>query len=428
VTHAMQVPPALHALALGAMALPYHQVVLVLTETRLIEVLLTVRGKEAATRLRSFSWAGVDDLQLKWGKLQLAPRQGRKQAWRVPLRGDRRILKLLLPRLSTRLRRQDGQADQPLPLWHCPQCGATVPENPRSCQACHTSFRSTRLAAILSLAFPGAGLFYAGHPFLATLDFLGEVLLYALFLVMLLENGPRSVAIALAAGSVMFLMTKLESIHLSHILTARSKPEPPARQFGYRRFALAGGVASLLLIVAAFPLAAAGRPVLDRDLDIVGQDSLWSGSRNSGDWQFFSDEASARSQWSHPSGLHVTLFAYPQGVLDSVGDFRSNFRASLQRQGVKVVKDDEDVPAPYHGFRFVWLSRTEEGGEAALIHYFIEDEPNHDLHQAVAVVNPEHAERAEELVRDLLSHARWISATAPERPNLAHNAAAHGGA
>ena len=423
VTHAMQMPPALHTLALGAMALPYHQVVLVLTDARLIEVLLGVRGQNAETRLRSFPWASVRDLKLSFGKLALAPADGRKQAWKVPLRGDRQLLKLLLPRLQPLLLQEGAQAARHLPLWHCPQCGAAVAENPRSCEGCHTAFRSTRLAALLSLAFPGAGLFYAGHPFLATLDFLGEVALYALFLLMLLENGPRSLAIALGVGSVMFLMTKLESIHLSHILTARSKPDTDARQFGYKRFAIAGGLASLLIIAAAFPLAAAGRPVLDRDLEVGGQDSLWTGSRNSGEWEFFADETSARSQWRHPSGLHVTLFAYPQGVLDSVADFRNNFRASLQRQGVQLVKDDENVPAPYHGFRFVWISRTEEGGQASLIHYFIEDEANHDLHQAVAIVNPENSDRAEELVRDLLSHARWIAATAPERPNLAHNTA-----
>src|SRR5262245_46922739 len=40
VSHAMQVPPLLHYFSMGAMALTYHQVVLVLTDTRLIEVLI----------------------------------------------------------------------------------------------------------------------------------------------------------------------------------------------------------------------------------------------------------------------------------------------------------------------------------------------------------------------------------------------------
>jgi hypothetical protein len=62
VAHAMQVPPALHMLALGAMALTYHQVVVVLTDSRLIEVMLDARGRQAGTRVRSFPWSGVRGL------------------------------------------------------------------------------------------------------------------------------------------------------------------------------------------------------------------------------------------------------------------------------------------------------------------------------------------------------------------------------
>ena len=428
VAYAMQVPPPLHALALGAMALPYHQVALIFTDSRLIEVLLGMRGKSAGTRVRSFPYASVGSMKLGFGRLGLIPSDGKKQTWRLPVGGDRKLVKLLLPVLQSSWLGEGAHAAKHLPLWHCPSCGASIPENPRSCDACRASFRSTRLAALLSLAFPGAGLLYAGHPFLAMLDLLGEAVLYAVFLLLLLENGPRSLAIALGAGSLMFLATKLQSIHMSHILTARSKPESESRRFGYRRFALAGGLASLLIIAGAFPLAASGRPVLDRDLEIDGAGSLWTGSRNAGEWQFFSDESAARSQWVHPSGLHVTLFAYPQGVLDSVSEFRTNFRAGLSKQGVQLIKDDEDVPSPHRGFRFIWLSKTEEGGQAALIHYFVEDRENHDLHQAVAIVKPEHLETADGLVRDLLSHAHWIAATAPLRPTLAAGAPSGNGA
>jgi hypothetical protein len=393
-------------------------VALIFTDARLIEVLLGRRGKSAETRLRSFPYASTRAMKASLGKLLLTPVDGAKQRWRLPVRGDRKMLTLLLPKLAGLWLGEGAHAAKRLPLWHCPACGASVPENPRSCVACRASFRSTRLAALLSLAFPGAGLLYAGHPFLAIFDFVGEAALYTIFLLLLLENGPRSLLAAVAAGSLMFLATKLHSIHLSHILTARSKPETESRRFGYRRFALAGGLASLLIIAAAFPLAASGRPVLDRDLEVDGPDSLWTGSRNTGEWQFFADESAARSQWVHPSGLHVTLFAYPQGVLDSATDFRESFRANLLKQGVQIIKDDEDIPSPHRGFRFLWLSRTEEGGQAGLIHYFVEDRENHDLHQAVAIVKPEHLETADALVRDLLSHAHWIAATAPVRPTL----------
>src|SRR5437867_4073758 len=426
VAHGMQMPPVLHSLALGAMALPYHQVMLLFTESRLIEVLMSPRGKTAEHRLRSFPWACVRDLKLSLGKLALVPAGGKKQSWKVPLGGDRKLLKLLLPRLKPLLLLEGAQTAQRVPLWHCPQCGATVPANPQSCDSCRTSFRSTRLAALLSLAFPGAGLFYAGHPFLGTLDFLGEVLLYALFVLMMLENNPERLAAALGFGVIFFFLTKLESVHLSHILTARSTPETETRRTGYRRFAVAGGLASLLLIAGAFPLAAAARLVVDRDLDVSGENGAWRCSRNVEEWDFFSGNSSARSQWRHPSGLRVTLFAYPQGVLDSVDEFRTQFRASLLQQGVKLVKDAENVPLPCRSFRTVGLGRGEGGEQLSFIHYFVVDKENRDLHQALAIVTQESGDMAEELVSDLLSHAHWIAAVPPERPAHARRTAGGG--
>src|SRR5215475_3133371 len=54
VAHAMQVPPVLHFMALGAMSLTFHQVLLLFTDTRVIEIMLGVRGKTPGTRVRSF--------------------------------------------------------------------------------------------------------------------------------------------------------------------------------------------------------------------------------------------------------------------------------------------------------------------------------------------------------------------------------------
>ena len=411
----MEVPPVLHMLALGAMAMPYHQVVLVFTDTRLIEVLMEVRGKKAGTRLRSYPWAGVRELKFSFNTLKMAPAQGKKQAWKLPVGGDRKLLKLLIPRLTPHLLKEGAARAERLPMWHCPQCGGKVEAHPASCQSCRASFRSPGLAAVLSLAFPGAGLFYAGHPFLATMDFLGEVILYGLFMMMVLQAQPSALAVVLGLGAFLFVLTKLESIHLSHILTARSKPETDARRTGFKRFAMVGSLASLLLIGGVLPMAGAARPVLDRDLDAAGEGSTWEGSRNASDWGVFSDDASARSQWHHPSGLRVTLFAYPNGAFGSTQDFRDQFRANLKEQGVELVKDDESIPEPFHGFRFIGLGKNREGKPVSLIHYFVVDEENKDLHQAVAAVMQEDGDVAEELVGDFLSHGHWITATQPVR-------------
>jgi hypothetical protein len=419
VAHGMQIPPVLHSLALGAMALPYHQVVLLFTDTHLIEIMLSVRGKSAGTRVRSFPWAAVRDIKLTLAKMRVEPADGKRQEWRLPLRGDRKFLKLLMPRLKQRCLQGGTSTAQSLPLWHCPKCGATVAVKPKSCEACRTTFRSPKLAALLSLAFPGAGLFYAGHPFLAAMDCLGEVVLYLLFLLMMIQSEPGAVISAVGFGAILFLLTKLESVHLSQILVARTKPESQTGQSAYSRLAMVGGFASLLIIGSAFPLAGAARPVLDRDLDIQGEESLWVGSRNVAEWDAFKENEFARSQWDHPSGIQVTLLAYPQSFMDTPGDFRSEFRQEWVREGITLVKDDEDIPAPFKGFRLIGLTHAKDGRSVSMIQYFVMDEANHDLHQATAAVLGEDTTMADELMRDLLAHARWINRTPPEHPQPA---------
>ena len=413
VAPAMQNPPALTFIAMGVMAVPYHQVMLVLTDRRIIEVLLEVRGKKAATRLRSFPWASVRALKLSLGKLAMTPARGKKQTWKLPLRGDRALLKLLVARLSPRLlERGEGAAEQ-MPLAHCPQCAAVLAPRAESCGSCRAAFRSPRLAAALSIAFPGAGLFYAGHPWLAAGDFLGEVFLYVVFLLLMLQAEPGTVMMAAAFGAFLFVLTKLESVHLSHILVSRTRPEAPVRRSNYRKFALAGGLASLMLLGAAFPLAGAARPALERDLDIRGDDGAWQGSRTPAEWISFADDSTARSQWTHSNGAVITLFAYPLGMLDAVTEFRAGVRQSYVAQGLTMLQEDEDVPAPFQGFRFILGGETEDGRPLAVVNYYIVDSENRDIHHTMTALIDVEPAFADELARDLLGHARWIEATPP---------------
>ena len=126
VTHAIQIPPTLQLLSMGAMAFHYHQVIMVLTDKRIIEVLLGFRGKTAGTRIRSFPWTSVREMKLRFSKLVMYPAGGKKQSWKVPLRGDRKLLKMLLQRLKSRWLEQGDSAARPVPQFHCPVCGHTL--------------------------------------------------------------------------------------------------------------------------------------------------------------------------------------------------------------------------------------------------------------------------------------------------------------
>lgn len=354
------------------------------------------------------------DSKVGFGKLTLEPAQGRKQAWKVPLRGDRRLIELLLTRLRPRLMQEGAGHAGLVPLWHCPQCAHELPAHPAACSHCRTTFRTTRLAALLSLAFPGAGLLYAGHPFLAAMDCLGEMLLYALVLLLALEAQPGAAGVAIGLGALFFVMTKLESVHLSTILVARAKPEAEATRVGYRKVLVAGGLASFLLIGGAVPLIGAARPAVDRDLAPAGDENPWQVSRDTAEWDDFADDPTARSRWSHPSGLHVTAFAYSQGMLQNVSEFRADYERQMGAAGAPYTLDD-GLPGSFEGFRCISHRQDGAGTPIALVHYIVMDREHNDIHQLAATVVDEDAEAADGLMRDLLEHARWVDAEPPAR-------------
>ena len=92
--HVLHVAPAmervslLHQLGLGWwLASRYHQVALVFTDRRLIEILLDFRGQKPATRTRSWPWRELAASKISWQGLVLKPSSA-KGAWTISVRGD----------------------------------------------------------------------------------------------------------------------------------------------------------------------------------------------------------------------------------------------------------------------------------------------------------------------------------------------------
>jgi hypothetical protein len=153
--------------------------------------------------------------------------------------------------------------------------------------------------------------------------------------------------------------------------------------------------------------------MVDRDLDLEGPAGLWAGSRDVGEWIAFEDDDTARSQWTHSDGDVITLFAYPLRNLGELAEFRSSLRNAIMEQGVNIVEEDDNVPSPYTGFRLVGRSETPEGDPLFMVHYFLVDPQNRDIHHALASVVGESAAETDGVVRDFLSHTRWIEASPP---------------
>ena len=175
---------------------------------------------------------------------------------------------------------------------------------------------------------------------------------------------------AAGAAGLLFLITKTESIHLGRVLGARSIPEPAGRRVLVGKLAMGGGVLSALLVAGAFPLSASVRPRLERDLGVSTDDGAWSGGRRASEWAFFKDDTAARSQWIHArTGARLTVFAHPQGLLHDQAEFHRDYSAEMGKQVTKTLVDDENVPAPFRGFRYVAVMKTKTGDQVALVAY-----------------------------------------------------------
>lgn len=394
-------------LGLGWMALQYYQVALVLTDRRAIELLLTFGGKRPMEQVRSYSWRDLASLDVRWGKLQARPPRGRRVVWTLRTRGDRKLVRQIVGHLKQRgLVGGGGSASEP--ILHCPGCARPLPAKPDGCATCGARFRSPKVAALLSLAFPGAGLLYAGAPVLAAFDLLGELLLLAVFGIALATTPDRAALVAVAGMAGLFLvLTKLESLHVGHLMVSRLQTEPAAHRERFLRWGRIGALLSAVALVTVG--AAAGRlaPAVDRELDFTTAGPGWEGTREPAEWVAFADDPALRSQWHHADGWMASVFSYALSPGESFETFRRDFLAGIEQDGRQVLQPARELPGPFEGFQVT--QGFEDGADRyAIVEYIVFDRDYNDVHQVLSVVREDESEDASQLVGALLLNGRWL--------------------
>jgi len=398
---ALHYPRFLEFFGFGVWWTLFFRATLILTDRRVIEVLMR-DGRRAGTRVCSYSWGQVSDLKFSMATLKLKPAKGRTQKWKIIERGDRKLLKALAPHIQ-QLLPGDIHAPRPVPLWHCPECGAASPEHPKQCTQCETPFKTRGRAATLALAFPGAGLFYAGHPFLAVLDFLGEMLMYFLVAFMfLIASGPAEMAAAVIVGLVILFFTKLESAHMASVLVHRTKADRKGDK--WRRVAIVGAVVSLVFLALPLLLSGSFGNKLDRDLDLSANALGWSGGHDPEQWQF-GIEPNQRSEWIRDDGQAVFVWSWTMGADETYESLAAAFNS-----------DGQEVPivpisvADLDGFRVHQSDLDDEGDTYVWVRWVLFDRQFDDVHVVGAVVDPEGIESFEAELNDLLENVDWIPA------------------
>lgn len=393
-------PRFLEVLGFGVWYVLFFRAALVLTDRRLVEVMLRSPTR-VDTCVRSYTWGQAASLKLGFGNLTLRPVQGRSQKWSIQERGDRKLLKLLLPKISEQLLPGAASAPRPVPLWHCPECGTAAPAHPAVCGHCGVRFRSRGFAAVLSLAIPGAGLLYAGHRGLAALDVAGESLLFIFVAAsFLLAGSPAELAATAFMGLVLLVFTKLESAHVASVLVQRTRPERnPSR---WRAAAIAGAVVTLLLIAGPPLLSGAFANLPDRDLELSANELGWSGGRDPAAWQFGVDPGQ-RSEWIRDDGQRLFVFAQPLGAEERFEGVVAALRAEYGETAA--------VPCSLGGFealRVVEPRLDEEGGELLWARWLLYDREHHDLQILEAPLFDGDIGSLESNLDELLQTASWV--------------------
>ncbi len=404
-------------LGLGWTAQRYHQAALVVTDRRLVEVLLGFDGATIEPGTRGFPWSAVTGLKLRMSTLTLTGPDGKRSRWTLPVRGDRKLLKAIVPRIAERLLGGAGERPASFPVEHCPGCAAVRPSAEGECERCGALVRSARLATLLSLAIPGGGLAYVGHPVLAAFDFLGEAMILGIVAVGLATAGSAAEIAAVAlVGAVMAVATKVESIHVSRLLAHRRRPEPAARRDRFRAFVRVGTIASVAALAGVALLTGRFVEALDHDLAFAGAEADgWSGSRVPGTWVYFADDPTLRSEWTHESGLRVSVFAYPGEPANGLRSQAAQYVRAEQDAGAVILDRRDGLPAGLEGYRIVERFDRPDGA-VAVVSYFVLDPEGRDLHQILAAVDPDAVADVETLVEGLLSSARWIAPVEPRQP------------
>jgi hypothetical protein len=396
---ALHYPRLLDVLSFWVIWRLFFHATLILTDRRVIEVLMR-DGWRAGTRVHSYSWGQVSDLKMGKRTLKLKTAQGRTQKWKTK-REDRPLLNLLAPKIR-QLLPGDIHVPRPVPLWHCPECGAASPEHPKQCTQCETQFKTRGLAAVLTFALPGAGLFYAGHPILATLALFGEILLYiyvyVAFIFLVLLGLIEMVAVVIRVLEILFF-TKLISAQTASVLVHRTKADRVNTK--WRRAAIVGAVASLVLLALPPILSGSFGNKLDRDLDLSANAFGWIGGHDPNQWQFGVEE-DQRSEWIRDDGQ--ALFVWSWAL--SAGETYETLTAHIGGQKAHVPISITDLD----GFRVEQSDVDDEGDTYVWVRWVLFDRQFDDVHVVGAVVYPGGVEAFEADINELLQNAAWIPA------------------
>lgn len=174
IARAQIMPSGIEQLFLGWHAMFLAPAMLVLTNRRLLHLLVQRNGSWKGS-LRSANWGDMEEAKIRglWvGALRIKYRDGRKETYSRLTHLNTKIIQLLL---ATLMPAASGETSSALSMTSlCPECRSPLTADIYECPRCRIAFKDENTAMKRSWLIPGGGFFYIGHPFLGILHGLVE--------------------------------------------------------------------------------------------------------------------------------------------------------------------------------------------------------------------------------------------------------------
>jgi hypothetical protein len=376
----------------------WRRVALLFTDRRLLEIGLACCGRRASGRVRSFPWDMIPGLNTKEFQFEVATWREASHSWRLRERLDTGLERAIRRQCDLAVSTYQPSQGLSVPIRQCDHCGAAMPAQRGTCRRCRRRVRSSRLAGLLALAFPGAGHGYSGRWGAATLRLVLECAVFGWLASRILASSTLPEAVmSMAAGAVAIGIVKLQGSTVARLLAARAELVSPTAERRWRWFAVSAAVLSVIALLVPLSLVGETDGDVSWDLSFVVTDGEWTGQQAWHPADNRPPDDVLRSQWLHRTGLRAEVRAWPMQPFESPG-------AAVDRVADQALGETRLLVLGPHR---VVASRV-DGDHHTTMRYALVDEVGRDLHVVSADIPHERAEEAAHELERLISRGIWV--------------------
>jgi len=213
--NAVSPTPILEQLTAGWIVFFINRAILVFTDRRILHIPTTpgLRYRDSIAEVR---YGDCTDIRVRGTTLIVDYHGGKRERFLSVGGSVRRWAKEFCKGLRFDEAAASGRPGETLRRRHlCPRCTSPLEAGVYECRSCRLAFKDAGTAIRRSIAIPGGGYFYTGHPLLGIGDFLVEAVLLLLFAMFLWNavQGASGAWAGVAFFGIALVIEKLITIY-----------------------------------------------------------------------------------------------------------------------------------------------------------------------------------------------------------------------